>query len=105
MNSRHASPTTERTPVFSSVEEEAAFWDSHDTGTFDHEFEPAEVEVARPLAHSWEVVTRFDEMTFRRIQAVAQERGISLATLAHQWLIKALERSEREAFTPGPDQQ
>ena len=39
-----------RIPAFASIEEEAAFWDSHDTTDFENEFEPAEVTFAPELS-------------------------------------------------------
>ncbi|RJS82250.1 hypothetical protein CW713_05345 [Methanophagales archaeon] len=45
-------------PIFKSVEEEAEFWDTHDTEEFADEFEPVEVKFARPLKHKW-VLTGF----------------------------------------------
>lgn len=36
-------------PIFKSIEEEAEFWDTHDTEEFADEFEPVEVKFARPL--------------------------------------------------------
>lgn len=35
-----------RIPVFSSIAEEAAFWDSHDTAEFEDEFEPVDLRVS-----------------------------------------------------------
>ncbi|MBA7520970.1 hypothetical protein ES705_13070 [subsurface metagenome] len=40
-------------PRFKSVEEEAEFWDTHDTEEFADEFEPVEVKFAYPLKHKW----------------------------------------------------
>ena len=40
-------------PVFTSIEGEAEFWDTHDTEAFADEFEPVEVKFARPLKHKW----------------------------------------------------
>ncbi len=40
-----------RIPVFSSVAEEAAFWDSHDTAEFESEFEPVRLEVSPEARH------------------------------------------------------
>lgn len=99
MSAQQAPPTEVRVPVFSSVEEEAEYWDRHDTGEFENEFEPVELKATGPLAHSWEVAARLDEPTFRRIQAIAQARGLSLSALTHDWLLEALERSERHGLT------
>lgn len=105
MSAQQAPPTNVRVPVFSSVEEEAEFWDRHDTGAFENEFEPVELKATRSLAHSWEVAARLDEVAFRRIQAIAQARGLSLSALTHEWLLEALERSEHRALTSEPSER
>lgn len=38
-------------PRFKSIEEEAEFWDTHDTEEFAEEFEAVEVTFSRPLKH------------------------------------------------------
>jgi hypothetical protein len=40
---------TKRIPKFASIEEEAVFWDTHDTTEFEDEFEEVEVVFADPL--------------------------------------------------------
>ncbi|MGH2561555.1 MAG: hypothetical protein ACRDJH_21015 [Thermomicrobiales bacterium] len=41
-----------RIPEFASLKEEAEFWDTPSTTEFEDEWEPVEVEVARPLKHA-----------------------------------------------------
>jgi hypothetical protein len=82
-----------RIPEFTSVEEEAAFWDSHDLGEFEDEFEPVEIEFARPLGHVLSV--RFDSPTFHRLLAHARKKGVGASTLARMWVLEALEQEEQ----------
>ncbi len=39
-------------PAFSSIEEEAAFWDTHDTTEFSEEWTPVEVKIGGDLPRS-----------------------------------------------------
>jgi hypothetical protein len=39
-----------RIPTFSPREEEAAFWDTHDTTDYEHELEPVKVRFAKNLS-------------------------------------------------------
>ncbi len=43
------SPADSKIPILKTIEEEAEFWDSHDTTEFEDEFEPIDVVFARPL--------------------------------------------------------
>lgn len=78
--------------AISSVEEAAAFWDSHDFGEFENELEPVEVEVPQPLAHI--VSVQLDSEAFRRLGAVARERGVNLVRLAQTWVLDALDEAD-----------
>lgn len=87
-----ASTTKSRIPHFTSLEEEAEFWDTHDSTDFEDEFEPVEIEVARPLLHGFTVA--FEGAVFDRIVAAARRRGVDFPSLAEQWVVEGLERDE-----------
>lgn len=80
-------------PVFDSVEEEAHFWDTHDSGEFEDEFEPVEVEDANPLGHVF--LLRLDVELLGRLQAGARQAGVDLSTYERSLLRDGLERSEQ----------
>ncbi|MEA2530146.1 MAG: CopG antitoxin of type toxin-antitoxin system [Thermomicrobiales bacterium] len=88
----HASSTRSRIPHFSSIEEEAEFWDTHDSTEFEAEFEPVELDVANPLLHGFSVA--FEGPVFDRILAAAKRRGVSFVQLAEQWIVEGVERDE-----------
>ncbi|MGH2561554.1 MAG: CopG family antitoxin [Thermomicrobiales bacterium] len=79
-------------PKFTSIEEEAAFWDNHDSTEFEEEFEPVEIQFAHPLLHS--LLVDFDGATFDRVVVAAKQRGIGPAALVHLWTTEALEQAE-----------
>lgn len=83
---------TSRIPTFDSIEEEAAFWDTHDTGDFEDEFEPVDVEIATDAGHILSV--RVDRPAFRRLSAIAKRRGVNIITLAQTWVLESIEREE-----------
>jgi len=84
--------TASRIPTFTSIAEEAAFWDAHDTTEFEDEWEPVEVEVAQPLGHILSV--RLESEAFCRLSAIARTRDVNLVTLAQTWVLEAIERAE-----------
>ena len=91
-------PDDPRLPRFSSYEEEAAFWDTHDV--FDlsplapdelHEREAVQRAAAEPRAGLTEQLTvRLDRETYEGIVAEAREMGIGPTTLVRVWLRERL---------------
>ena len=79
-------------PEFESLEEEAAFWDSHSLAEFEDELEPVELEVVLPLRHG--ITVSLDNDAFHRLYAIAKKRGMSFVALAETWVLEALARAE-----------
>ncbi len=75
---------------FKSREEEAEFWDTHDTTEFEDEFVEVKLEVARPLDHV--LAVRMDAKTIDRLAAVGRKKGLGPSTLARMWLLERLEQ-------------
>ncbi len=88
----HNAPTKGRIPTFETIEDEAAFWDSHDSTEFEDEFERVELAVARPLMHGLSI--EFEGEAFHRLVAAAKRRGIGPVKLSQMWVLDALERDE-----------
>jgi hypothetical protein len=85
-------PTPSRIPEFSSIEEEAAFWDTHSTADYEDEFKPVRVRFAKGLSTG--VTIRFDPETLRRLRSIAQEQGIGPTTLIRMWVLERLKQNE-----------
>jgi hypothetical protein len=94
----HREAAKSRIPTFASLEDEAAFWGSHDSTEFADEFEPVAMGVSRPLMHG--LIVEFEGETFHRLVAAAKHRGMGPATLAQQWITAALERDEADRSKP-----
>jgi hypothetical protein len=88
-------PTPSRIPEFASIEEEAAFWDTHSTADYEDEFKPVRARVAKGLSTG--VTIRFDPETLRRLRAIAQEQGIGPTTLIRMWVLERLKEKEPSA--------
>lgn len=90
-------PTTaRRIPEFSSIEEEAAFWDTHSTADYEDEFEPVRVRFAKRLSQG--VTIRFDAGTLQRVRVLAHEQGIGPTTLIRMWVLERLKQKEVSAY-------
>lgn len=85
-----------RIPEFRNIEEEAEFWDTHDTTDYENEFKPINVRFAKNLSEG--ITIRLDPETLKVLRARAHERGIGPSTLARMWILERL-REERRSGT------
>lgn len=71
-------------PAFSSYEEEARWWDAHDTGT--REFASALTPVAVRSTRNFtkQLMFRVDEETDRALERIAEASGVKKATLVRK---------------------
>jgi hypothetical protein len=83
-----------RIPAFNSIEEEAAFWDTHDVTDFLDESTPVRVTIGQELAER--LTLRLDEADRRELAKRARAMGVGPSTLARRWLKERL-RHEAEA--------
>ena len=83
-------PTHSRIPQFETLEEEAAFWDTHDTTEFEDEFEALEVSFARPLLRRGLTVP-LNTQTIEQLGRLAAEQKTDPAALARIWIMDRLQ--------------
>lgn len=81
-----------RIPRFKSREEEAEFWDTHDTTEYEDEFVEVKLEVARPLGHI--LAVRLDAKTIGQLGRIGRQKGLGASTLARMWLLERLEHEK-----------
>ena len=77
-----------RIPAFANVEEEAAFWDSHDFTDFAAESSPVEIAVGQDLAER--LTLRLDRADREELARRASAMGIGPSTLARIWIKERL---------------
>jgi predicted HicB family RNase H-like nuclease len=77
-----------RIPEFSSREEMAAWFDTHDVGDYIDEFEKVDVQVDRTLTKSLNV--RLAPEVFAKLQIQAGAKGVGTSTLVRMWIIERL---------------
>lgn len=95
-----------RIPDFSSLEEEAEFWDTHDLSDFWDEFTPSTLQVSQELRDRVEarareeeangLVVLLDPESREELARRAGTRGIGSAALVRLWVEERL-RAERAA--------
>jgi len=85
-----------RIPSFNTIEEEAAFWDTHEVTDYLEESQPAELTVGSELAEK--LTLRLERADREALRQRARRLGIGPSTLARMWLKERL-RLEEEAET------
>src|SRR5215216_6211135 len=84
-----------RIPAFQNIEEEAAFWDSHDVTEFvGKELTPVEVTIGGDLADR--LTVRLEQVDREALDRRARDKGVGPSTLVRMW-VKARLRQEAAA--------
>src|SRR3989344_4621216 len=80
-------------PKFSSLDEEANFWDTHSVTDFEDELEDVEivVELAKPRDET--LVLRIQKNMKERLERIAHKRGLNISTLSRIWLMEKLQHA------------
>jgi hypothetical protein len=84
-----------RIPEFASIEEEAAWWDTHDLADYWDEFTPVQVRFAENLSGkilSRGLTIRFDDESLAELRRRAREKGVGPTTLARMWILERLKQ-------------
>jgi predicted DNA binding CopG/RHH family protein len=89
---KKTSSKAKRIPEFASIEEEAAFWDTHSTADYEDEFKPVRARFAKRLSTG--VTIRLDPDTLKKLRSMAQERGIGPTTLIRMWVLERLKEKQ-----------
>ena len=88
---------TSRIPQFSTRDEEAAWWDTHDITDYLDELQPVRVRFAKNLSEG--LTVRLDPETMQALRERAKRQGIGPTTLIRMWV---MERLRAEAGQPTP---
>lgn len=90
MDNQATSPS--RIPAFASLEEAAAFWDTHDSGDYESEFAPIAVEIAKDVSSMRLVTFEIDDEAADRLTELARRQGLRRSDLARTWVLNELAR-------------
>lgn len=77
-----------RIPSFNTIEEEAAFWDTHDVTDYLDESQPADLTVKPELAEK--LTLRLERTDREALHRRAKQIGVGPSTLARIWLKERL---------------
>lgn len=87
-----------RVPTFETVEEEAAFWETHDSAEFEDEFETVEDVIFVRSQPKKGITVRLAQDSLTALTEQAHDMGIGPSTLARMWI---LERLKEERLAKG----
>jgi predicted DNA binding CopG/RHH family protein len=79
-------------PEFSTEQEEAEFWDTHDSTDYIAATEPVEVvfEDARPAKK--QISLRLEPAVIERLKIIARRKGFGYQTMIRLWVMERLEQ-------------
>lgn len=80
-----------RISAFKSIEEEAAFWDTHSVLDYLDEFGLPQL-VSKKM-HTQGITVRFEPETLAQLRARAKEQGIGPTTLMRMWVLERLKET------------
>ncbi len=80
-------------PPFKSIEEEAAFWDTHDFSDFMEESDLVTITVGGELAARMTI--RLDQADRVALNRHAREKGVGPSTLARIWIKERLSEEKK----------
>lgn len=84
-----------RIPEFSSREEEAEWFDTHDMADYQDEFKTVRAKFAKNLSEGLNI--RLDPETLGQLRSIAAEKGIGPTTLARMWILEHVKVNKEQA--------
>jgi predicted DNA binding CopG/RHH family protein len=80
-------------PTFATEQEEAEFWDSHDSTEFLEETEAVESRFVDQRPQKKQITIRLDPSAIEQIKKVANNKGIGYQTLIRMWVMEQLQKA------------
>ena len=75
-------------PQFKSLDDEAQFWDTHDTTDFEGEFQPVSIRFTGLVERGLTIRLQTDD--FHNLKHLAQQKGIGVSSLVRMWVKERL---------------
>ena len=80
-----------RIPKFKTLEEEAAFWDTHSFTDFEDELKDVEIVFDLKKPKSETLLVRLQKDMKDKLAGIAERRGLNVSTLSRMWLMERLQ--------------
>jgi hypothetical protein len=79
-------------PNFTSREEEAKWFDTHDLAEYWDELEPVDIEFALEKPKEENIVVRLQKPIKERLEQVARRKGLNTSSLTRMWIMEKLQQ-------------
>ena len=83
---------------FKTEQEEAEFWDSHDSTDYFDETEEVKVAFVDARPTMKQISLRLDPVIIEQLKQVAQTKGIGYQTMIRMWVMERLQDEDVEAL-------
>ena len=91
--------TMAKIPKFETEEQEAEFWDTHDSTDYLEDTEEVEIEYVDTRPKTL-ISLRLHSKTIEQLKVLASKRGIGYQTMIRMWVMERLEEETRKAKRP-----
>ena len=81
-------------PKFATDQEEARFWETHDSTEFLDDTEPVEVAFVDARPRKKQISLRLDARVIDVLKAIARRKGIGYQTLIRLWVMERLAQEQ-----------
>ena len=82
-------------PEFASEQEEAEFWDKHDSTEFLDGTEPVEITFVNARPPKKQISLRLDKDIIDQLKTIATGKGIGYQTMIRMWVMERLREETR----------
>jgi len=82
-------------PQFANEQEEAAFWDDHDSTEFLDETEPVNVTFIDARKPKKQISLRLDQAIINQLKTVATSKGLGYQTMIRMWVMERLSQENQ----------
>jgi len=77
--------------------------DTHSIADYLDEFEPVELEVAKPLTHILRLEMSLDPKIIDKLFRHAQQQGIDMDSLVRRWILENIAKLEKRQAAPSEE--
>lgn len=86
-----------RLPKFANEQEEAEFWDTHDSTEFLAETAPVDFTFVDARPTKQQISLRLEPAVIERLKSIARSKGIGYQTMIRLWVMERLEQINKSA--------
>lgn len=79
-----------KTPKFATLQEEADFWDTHDSTDYLDDTTEVDITFVDARPRKTQISLRLDPHTIAQLKTIAAQRGVGYQTLIRMWVMERM---------------